>query len=259
MLRHLLIGPLLLTGMTLMPADEVKTQKRIIVIAHRGAHRRAPENTLKAIEHAIELGCDYVEVDVRTTRDGVMVLMHDSSVDRTTGGKGKVADLTYAEIQQITVGESEKIPTFDEALKLSRGKIKIYIDHKEASVAEVVAAVERHKMVEDVIVYSSPEGLREFKKANPRIWIIPPHPRTPEKLAELRRELKAETFDGNIRDWTAELVKASHDSGAQVWVDNLGENDNEAGFQKALDMGVDAIQTDNPEKLIPFLKQNGRR
>ena len=238
---------------------ELSPKKSIVVIAHRGAHREVAENTPAAIRHAIELGCDYVEVDVRRTKDGVLVLMHDRSVDRTTNGKGNVKDLTYAEIRELTVGKSEKVPTFDEALKLCRGKIKVYIDHKDAPPAEIVAAVERHQMVDEVFVYSSFEALREFKRLNPKIWIMPPHPGTPEKIAAARRELKAETFDGNIRDWTVEQVTAAHTAGAQVWVDNLGENDNEAGFRKSIEMGVDAIQTDHPRKLIQFLKHHGYR
>lgn len=256
---RLLIVLLVVAGTAPLMADENPKPNRILVIAHRGAHQKAPENTLASFQHAIDLGCDYVEVDVRRTSDGVLVLMHDSDVARTTDGTGKVNELTYADIQKLTVGQSEKVPTFDEALKLCRGKIKIYIDHKDAPPAEIVETVTRHKMVNDVIVYSSYDGLRAFKKLNPKIWIMPPNPGSIEKINTIRRDLKAETFDGNVRDWNIELAKAAHAAGAQIWVDNLGEHDNEAGFQKSLDLGVDAIQTDYPEKLIPFLKRLGRR
>src|SRR5580658_5587834 len=77
--------------------------KKIVVIAHRGAHREAPENTLASLEKAIEIGCDYVELDVRRTKDGALVIMHDNSVNRMTNGKGKIADLTLAEIRKFEV------------------------------------------------------------------------------------------------------------------------------------------------------------
>ncbi len=242
-----------------MTAAAESNPKRIRVIAHRGAHKNAPENTLKSFQHAIDLGCDYVEVDVRRSRDGVLVLMHDRTVDRTTDGTGNVKDLTYVKIQQLTVGDSEKVPTFEEALRFCRGKIKVYVDHKEAPVLEVVKVVARQNMIEEVIVYSSYDDLRQFKKLNPKIWIMPPNPGSVEKIRSIRRDLMAETFDGNVRDWTPELAKAARDAGAEIWVDNLGENDQPSGFQKSLDLGVHAIQSDHPAQLIQFLKSKGYR
>src|ERR1041384_3084618 len=73
--------------------------KGVIVIAHRGANKFAPENTLAAFRKAIEMGCDYVELDVRRTRDGALILMHDRTVDRTTDGKGAVDQMNVSEIR----------------------------------------------------------------------------------------------------------------------------------------------------------------
>src|SRR5205807_1804496 len=75
-------------------ATAARPDARIVVIAHRGANKFAPENTLAAFRKAIELGCDYFELDVRRTKDGQLVLMHDGSVDRTTNGTGSVVDMT---------------------------------------------------------------------------------------------------------------------------------------------------------------------
>lgn len=259
MLRLLGISVVLLSFTLPTTAADPAAKRRVIVIAHRGAHAAAAENTLAAIEAAIELGCDYVEVDLRTTRDGELVLMHDRMVDRTTNGEGAVEDLTLSQIRALTVGKNEKVPTFEETLKLCRGKIKVYIDNKTAQPAAVVATVKRHKMIEDVIVYGSVDQLREFKDLNSKIWIMPSNPGTVEKIAQIRKSLKAETLDGNVRNWTPELAQAAHAAGAQIWVDNLGENDNEAGYRKSLALKVDAIQTDHPEALIKFLKSQGLR
>src|ERR1700722_1634063 len=109
--------------------------KKIVVIAHRGAHREAPENTLASLEKAIEIGCDYVELDVRRTKDGALVIMHDASVNRMTNGKGKIEDLTLAEIRKLEIKSRRgkqwaglKLPTFDEMLEHAKGRMKIYVD-----------------------------------------------------------------------------------------------------------------------------------
>ncbi len=240
--------------------------KRVIVIAHRGANKFAPENTLAAFRKAIELECDYVELDVRRTKDGALVLMHDNTVDHRTDGKGKVEELTLAEIKALDAGikhgaqwAGERVPTLDEALAECKGKIKVYVDNKAGPPDEVIAAIERHRMLKDVVVYGGVETLRQFKKLRPKIWIMPDHPSGLPEMAALAADLKPETFDGNLRSWTKDQVDAAHKSGVQVWVDNLGENDNEAGFRKAIDMGVDAIQTDHPDVLIKFLRAICRR
>ena len=77
--------------------------QNVLVIAHRGAHKTVPENTIASLEKAIELGVDYVELDVRRTKDGVLILMHDASINRMTNGKGKIEDLTYDEIHKFDI------------------------------------------------------------------------------------------------------------------------------------------------------------
>lgn len=243
-------------------ADEKPNTKRVIVIAHRGAHEQAPENSLAAFKKAAELGCDYVEVDVRTTRDGKMVLMHDGSVDRTTTGKGKISEMTLAQLRALRFRgkwPDERIPTFDEALAVCKGRIKVYIDHKDAKPADLMAAVEKHGMLADVVVYGSPELLKEYKRLQPKVWIMPPHPGSVEAIGKLVAELKPETLDGNIREWKLEEAQAAHAAGAQVWVDYPENYDNEAGVQKAIEFDLEAIQTDHPERLIELLKQRNLR
>src|SRR5664279_3413431 len=116
---------------------------KFIVIAHRGDHVNVPENTLAAYKNAIKNGVDYVEIDLRTTKDSVLVIMHDASVDRMTNGKGAVSDLTYKEIKQLKITGKGKdsattyeVPTFEEVLKTCRDKIHIYLDFKNAGVRQ---------------------------------------------------------------------------------------------------------------------------
>ena len=240
--------------------------KNIVVIAHRGAHKTVPENTLAALDRAIELGCDYVEIDVRRTKDGALVIMHDASVNRMTNGKGKIEDLTLDEIRKFDIvrgrkfGEAVyKIPMFDEILQRAKGRMKIYVDHKKAPPAEVLALIEKHGMLNDVVVYNgSANTLREYKKLAPKVWIMPGHPRSVAAIEALAKDLKPETLDGSIKEWTAAEVEAAHHAGCQVWVDNQAGRDNEAGVKQAVELGVDAIQTDNPELVLNVLRDMGR-
>jgi glycerophosphoryl diester phosphodiesterase len=235
--------------------------KNIVVVAHRGAHKTVPENTLASLEKAIELGVDYVELDVRRTKDGVLVLLHDASVNRMTNGKGKVEDLTYDEIHKLnirarTATAGQKIPAFDEFLEHAKGRMKLYVDHKKAPPAEVLALIEKHGMLKDVVVYGSVTTLREYKRLAPTVWIMPGHPRSIEAIEALAKDLKPETLDGAIKEWTAPEIEAAHRAGCQVWVDNMAV-DNLAGIKQTVEMGVDAIQTDDPELVLKQLREMG--
>jgi len=112
----------------------------VMVAAHRAAHNGYPENSIPAIKHAIELGVDIVELDVKTTKDNVPVLMHDSKIDRTTNGTGKVEDYTLSELKEFRMKTNdgtltdETIPTFEEALNTVYGKIMVDIDIKTGNV-----------------------------------------------------------------------------------------------------------------------------
>lgn len=239
---------------------------KIVVIAHRGAHREAPENTLASLEQAIEIGCDFVEIDVRRTKDGALVIMHDASINRMTNGKGKIEDLTLAEIRKFDVKSRHgaqwsglKVPTFDEILDRAKGHMKIYVDHKQAPPAEVLAAINRHGMLHDVVVYGGVATLREYKRLAPDVWIMPGHPQSIAAIEALAHDLKPETLDGSILEWTQPQIEAAHRSGAQVWVDNRSNFDNEAGIKHAVELGVDAIQTDDPATVLRILKAMGLR
>jgi glycerophosphoryl diester phosphodiesterase len=110
-----------------------KSKNKLVVIAHRGDHTIAPENSLLAIENAIHDSADYVELDIRTSKDGKLVLMHDATVDRMTNGHGKINELSFDSIRVLKLfnknidnPDTFQVPTFEEALKLCKNKITIY-------------------------------------------------------------------------------------------------------------------------------------
>ncbi len=237
----------------------------IAVIGHRGGRAMAPENTLAAFRNAIKLGADYVEIDVRATKDGHLVIMHDGTVDRTTNGKGAVKDLDFDTIRALDAGSKfdpkyaeERVPTLDEVLDLCHNKINVYVDHKEAPTEQVFEAIKKHGMEKQVVIYNNPRDLKEWKRVAPHLPVMPSLPsqyRRPGGIAEFEALLSAEVLDGNIVEWTKELVDQAHALHIKVYVDNLGPNDNPEGFRKAIAMGVDGIQTDHLDQLVATLKE----
>ena len=155
-----------------------------IVVAHRASSFFAPENTLSAIRSAVALGVDMVELDTRLTADGVVVLMHDDDVDRTTDATGPVDAYTLAELQSLTLSvdpdvpgdySCERVPTFAEALALCRGRINIMVDIKEGP-AEAALEVEAAGMLDQAILLDGQSGLADARSAVPGVRVmIRPH------------------------------------------------------------------------------------
>src|SRR3954447_1376201 len=155
-------------------------ESRVVAISHRGEHLHHPENTMGAYRAAMEAGADFIETDVRTTSDGKLVIMHDGTVDRCTNGHGDIAGMTFGQIRKLDAGvkfgeafAGTQVPTFDEVLEFARGKIGVYIDSKRISAQDLVAAVARHGMEDQVVVYGGLELHRGVQKLNPRIKVMP--------------------------------------------------------------------------------------
>ena len=148
------------TAMLLVFCATLSAADRIVVIAHRGEHRSHPENTLPAFQAAIDAGADFFELDVRTTSDGRLVLMHDAKVDRTTNGSGAVREMTFDQIRALDAGAKfspqfagTKVPSFEEALALAHGNIGVYVDSKDIAPADLVAALAKKDMLDLSLIH----------------------------------------------------------------------------------------------------------
>ena len=120
----------------------------VLLIGHRGANKIAPENTLKAFQKAIDLKADYVEFDVHQSKDGEIVVIHDSKTLRTTGYKGVIEEMNLKEIKELDAGEGEKIPTLDELLHLTKGKIGLQLEIKTPGMAQkIVSALKKLDLI----------------------------------------------------------------------------------------------------------------
>ena len=147
------------------------------ITAHRGGAAKAPENTLAAIQQAIEDQTDWVEIDVQESRDGVVIVAHDSDLKKVSGFDAKIWEATADELRAIDIGSyfgpafsSERVPTLAEVLDACRGRVRVnielkYYGHDQNLEQKVVDLVEEHEMVDDVVIMSlNADGVRKFKR-----------------------------------------------------------------------------------------------
>lgn len=243
----------------------LRAADRIVVIAHRGEHRAHPENTLPAFQAAIEAGADYFELDVRTTSDGRLVLMHDGKVDRTTQGSGVVREMTYDQIRALDAGAKfspqfagVKVPTFEEALALAHGKIGVYVDSKDIAPPDLVKALTAADMLNSVVIYGGAGFLKKVQALNPALKVMP-EAYGATTLEKLVADLQPRVIAFDAGDFKAETIAIAQRAGARIYVDRLGAADNIAGWQDAVDRGADGIQTDRPAELVQYLQSRKLR
>ncbi|HTQ56691.1 MAG TPA: glycerophosphodiester phosphodiesterase family protein [Bryobacteraceae bacterium] len=255
MIRFRLAGLLLATLMGAVPA-----KPQIVVIAHRGEHRAHPENTLPAFQAAVDAGADYFELDVRTTADGHLVLMHDATVDRTTNGSGAVRRLTLDQIRKLDAGAKfgprfagTRVPTLAEALRLARGRIGVYVDSKDIAPAELVSALTNAEMLDSAVIYGGAGFLRQVQALYPSLRVMP-EAGSAGALEKLVTGMKLRVAAFDAVDFTDDVIAVAVKAGVAIYVDRLGPADNPAGWQDAVDRGAAGIQTDRPADLLGYLR-----
>ncbi len=249
-------------GLLYFPALASAAAPRVEVIAHRGEHIECPENTIPAIEKAIALGADWVEIDVRTTKDGHFVLMHDSGPERTTGVNGQIAEMTLAEVQNLDASNQKpgfaktRVPTLDQALSAMRGKCGVYFDAKRIPADAIIAGLERNGMVDRCVVYGGLALAKELTTAGYG-HLAMPEAVSPAVARRIVTELNVKTIAFDRRDFTPEIIAVAKAARKGVFVDRLGNDDNEPSWLEALKWGATGIQTDHPGELVKLLRQSG--
>ncbi len=266
---YLLLGSILFASQTndvySQKAPIPKSKNAFVVISHRGNHVAAQENTLAAFQNAINVGADYVEIDLRTSKDSQLVIMHDATVNRMTNGTGKVSDLNWAELKQLKVIDKnhsewseQSIPLFREVLKLCKGKINIYLDFKNADVSTSYQALRKAGMQYSVIVYiNAAHQLVEWKKIAPQIPLMVSLPDSIQSAAQLNiflDQYKIHLLDGSYKDYTVEMVNAAKAKNIPVWPDIQSATEGPEQWEKAINTGFTGLQTDHPEAMVNYLK-----
>lgn len=272
-MRLFLIFPLLtLLSQTdnWQPNAAPKSKHTFIVAAHRGDHVIYPENTLEAYQEAIKNEADYVEIDLRTTKDSQLVSMHDGLVNRMTDGKGNIKDQTLAELLQLKVKSKDttdktvyRIPTFKEILKACKNKINIYLDFKAADPEQAYQMIKQFGMEKQVLVYiNSPAQFIGWRKAAPQMPLMlsmPDSVKNTIAMTAFIEKYHPDILDGSYNQYTNQMVTLAARYQIPVWPDiqSAGEGPND--WNKALDKGLRGLQTDHPAALVKFLKEKGLR
>ncbi|MCC7377124.1 MAG: glycerophosphodiester phosphodiesterase family protein [Verrucomicrobiales bacterium] len=260
----------ILGGLALGAAEIPNSKNPLIVIAHRGEHSRAPENSLLAFRHAIEAGLDYVELDVRRTKDGHHVLMHDRSVDRTTDGHGRVDELDFATLRGFKLRDATKpaaewqtVPTFEEALAACKGRISIYLDFKDGDPTLILHSIRQADMARRVLVYCSNDKIATWHAAAPELPLIVSPPenlgKNPAGLVQWAKTQSVEVLDGSWDDYSIEAVQAAQQAGVRVWPDIQDGKENPEYWKRVVALGFSGVQSDHPIDLARWLKESGRR
>lgn len=250
-----------------------------LVIAHQGGEQLRPSNTMAAFTHAVELGVDVLEMDIHSTRDGVLVVMHDDTVDRTTDGNGRIQDLTLTEIKQLDAGyywtddegqtypfrgQGITVPTLEEVFAAFPDMpMNIEIKQSDPSiVATFCALLDQYDMRDQVLIPSfHPETMVEFREKCPGVATSMTEP-------EIRRFFVLNTlhlgrlfnppgeafqvpeYSGDLHVVTGRFVAGARERNIDVHVWTVNDP---ADMARLIDLGVDGIITDRPDLLLEVL------
>lgn len=250
--------------------DKIKerTKTEILVCAHRAYHKFAPENSIVSIEKAIETNIDIVEVDVNTTKDGILILMHDNSIDRTTNGQGYVSDFTFTELNKLFLKINDsvtlhKIPTLSEVLSVAKGKIILNLDIKRVDVAKLYQQLKVNKMQNGVFSFIWDKRKIEKILAIDSTYAVLPEVSNREEITYYLENVVSKLQHFNEQSFTNENVTWAKTQGIEIFMNSLFEidtefiNGNTRNIDKIIDLKPAIIQTDHPLLLKEYLKSKG--
>ena len=265
------------------------SSRYVVVVSHRGDWRNWPENSIPAIESVIGMGVDIMELDLKLTKDSVLVLCHDKTIDRTTNGRGRVCDITYDSIRRCVlktghgVKTTHRMPTLREALEVCKDRIVVNVDQGYEYYDLVLGVTEELGVTEQILIKGkrSTDVVAAKFSEHPRNMMYMPiidilKPQGQKLFGEymskgivpLAYEVCWDEYTPEVKDCMEKVVE----SGSKLWVNSLWESlcgglcddaawesgDPGSVYGKLLDMGATMIQTDRPELLISYLRSQGR-
>lgn len=225
--------------------------KRIIKVGHRGAAGHAPENTLASLQYAIGLGLDYAEFDLRRTLDGVLVLLHDERVDRTTNGRGRVEHLAFRDLKTLDAGHGNSIPSLEDALRLANGRIGLMLELKVPRIAQDCVEVVQRLRFGSPVLYASflldeLADIRMLDRQAATMALFSNLPSDPHGIVATVRPSRA-THVGLRHDTiTPDLIQDLHQAGWPVFAYTVNEP---GDIERLKRSGIDGIISDFPDRL----------
>lgn len=215
----------------------------MLIIGHRGARGLEPENTLRALQRGMACA-DLVEVDLRLTRDGIPVAIHDATVDRTTDGTGPVKGYTIEDLTRLDASEGESIPTLGEVLALVEKESRLVVEIKEPGTEAIIASVLMDRMPERLFLVSlHPGSVAMAKQLLPGVQAGLIYSGETADPVALARSVQADVILPRWDLLSPEVVERAHDAGLLVipWTLNTEED-----IEAAAQLGVDGFASDDP-------------
>ncbi|WCT13397.1 glycerophosphodiester phosphodiesterase family protein [Mucilaginibacter jinjuensis] len=259
--------------------------KNVLVAAHRGDWRNAPENSLQAYKLAIDMGVDIIEVDLNRTSDGVLIIMHDETIDRTTNGKGKPSDYTLEQLKKfhlrngLGVVSNHSIPTLEEVMLLAKGKILINLDKSYPYYNEAYRVLKKTGTLQQAIFKTDAPYIdvrAKYPTILDSITFMPvvylDKPTAKQIITEYQKEIKPVAFELIFAKDTSGIISNNAfipQHGSKIWINSLwaslnaGHDDDLAverediknSWEWLINQHARIIQTDRPKQLLEYLKR----
>lgn len=223
-----------------------------LCIGHRGAMGHAPENTLKSMAMAIDLGCPWIELDVYAV-EGELVVFHDDRLERTTNGSGRIADASLAYLRSLDAGDGERIPTLGEVFALCRDRAGINVELKGPGTAGLLATFLQQQYAtgwaaESVLVSSfDHRALAEFRQADPHTPLGALYYGVPADNARAAQALGAFSLHPSLDFVDRALVEDAHRRGLKVFVYTVNSPED---IETMRALGVDGVFSNYPERIL---------
>lgn len=236
-------------------ASSAFAAKPVEVVVHRGDNGYAPENTIAAAKRCVEMGIEYLEFDVRRSKDGVHYILHDPTVNRTTDGTGGIRTLTSEQVDALDAGswfsedfKGERIPRLEALLDYCKDKIKLYFDVKDADIAYLIKVVHDRKLEDQCFFWfgNKTQALqfRELSKA----LELKVNAGSPDEARRAKEELGATLIECGVNALTPEFIETCRSLGLRIMT-RVGEPD-EAAFRRTIEAEADLINLDHPELFL---------
>ncbi len=228
------------------------------IATHRAANEFAPENTLSAMQCALDLEVDFIEIDVRLTKDGHSLLLHDANLNRTTNGKGPMRDLNFDQVRALSAGswfdsffEPEKVPTLEEACQLlsahnkaNRHQTFFYVDCKDINARVLIDYLLKYDLMDGSVFYvNDPKTqIDQLRAFAPNAKVMPGLGNRND-LDRMIETYHPYALDVNWKELSKELIDKAHSMGIKIFSDGFGSNQTIESYVAAIRQGIDVIST----------------
>ena len=235
-------------------------EKKVIIIGHRGANSVAPENTLKSFQKAIDLDADYIEFDIHQSKDGEIVVMHDSNTFATTGHKGSINRMTIEELKRLDCGDGEQIPTLRETIELAKGKIGLLCDIKASGLTKkLVNILKEEELIQTSLISSFIfNELLKIQKLESNLklgLLLSEELRIPRIIKRMvQKAINNDFYSIHLFYEIIEkkIIEIAHNNNLKVIAWTV---DNEEIMKKLINLGVDGLITNDIAKAKSVLSQ----